>query len=195
MRRRIPFPGTLGRFNDGGKSFCIEPLTLQVYSSASLQEVFCEVAPASGRQTRLARGLVRSKKDKTVNRWPLALRQVDWRSEGFRRSAVLGGVLLSFGLMAHGVFGANGLLTLRQKQREYNSLRRQIQQLQQENQRLQQQVQGLRSNPETIGRYAREELHMARPGEVIYVLPPQDQNNTARAATNSPLPKPEGRRQ
>jgi cell division protein FtsB len=113
------------------------------------------------------------------------------RAESIRRGAVLGGVLLSFALVVHGVFGANGLLTMRQKHREYNSLRQQIEQLKDQNQQLQQQVQGLRSDPDTIGRYAREELHMARPGEVIYVLSPQDEQNTEGAALNSrPANKP-----
>jgi cell division protein FtsB len=122
---------------------------------------------------------------------PLPMKRVDARAESVRRGAVLGGVLLSFALVVHGVFGANGLLTMRQKRREYNSLRRQIQQLKQQNKQLQQQIQGLRSDPDTIGQYAREELHMARPGEVIYVLPPQDRQNTEGAALDSrPLNKP-----
>jgi cell division protein FtsB len=121
---------------------------------------------------------------------PLVMKRVDGRAESIRRGAVLGGVLLSFALVIHGVFGANGLLTLRQKRREYNSLRHQIQQLKTQNQQLQQQIQGLKSDPDTIGRYAREELHMARPGEVIYVLPPQNQQNTEGAALSSRPTKP-----
>lgn len=121
------------------------------------------------------------------------LKRADTRGEGLRRSIISAGVLLSFALLAHGIFGANGLLTLRQKHHEYDAIQRQIQQLKQENQGLQQQVQGLKSNPATIGRYAREELHMARPGEVIYVLSPQDQQGSASAAANS-APKAFGSR-
>ena len=148
-----------------------------------------------GDEWRGGRRPVRTKKDEAVGKQAaLGLKRLDWRSENFQRSVVLGGVLLTFALMVHGVFGANGLLTLRQKQREYQSLRLQIQQLQQDNQRLQQQVQGLRSNPETIGRYAREELHMARPGEVIYMLSPQQQSTEGTAANSSPR-EPAGRTQ
>jgi cell division protein FtsB len=139
---------------------------------------------------RAKEAFVPSKKQAVKKPAALAAKRLDWRSESFRRGAVLGGVLLSFALMVHGIFGANGLLTLRQKQREYNALSSQIQQLKQDNKRLQQQVQGLRSNPETIARYAREELHMARPGEVIYVLPPKDRHHTEGTAANSSPPKP-----
>jgi cell division protein FtsB len=103
---------------------------------------------------------------------------------------VLGGVLLSFALTIQGIFGANGLLTLRRKRNEYSSLTRKIQQLKRENSELQQQVQGLRSDPETIGRYAREELHMARPGELIYVLPQKHRLPKETEALSSRSPKP-----
>ncbi|MGH9447494.1 MAG: FtsB family cell division protein [Terriglobia bacterium] len=104
----------------------------------------------------------------------------------FRRVALLVGVLICLGLVVQGIFGTDGLLTLRQKRREFNSLTHQIQQLKKGNQRLQHQVQGLRSNPQTIGRYAREELHMARPGEIIYVLPRPKPNPNRAAAANQP---------
>lgn len=135
-----------------------------------------------------------SGKQKATRSTPLSsLKRREARGEGLRRSIISAGVLLTFALLAHGIFGANGLLTLRQKHREYDTIQRQIQQLKQENQSLQQQVQGLKSNPETIGRYAREELHMARPGEVIYVLSPQDQQNPASAAANTPPETVDGR--
>lgn len=117
------------------------------------------------------------------------MRGFDWRSENFRRAAVLAAVLICLALVVHGIFGANGLLTMRQKRREYDSIKLQIQQLKQQNEALQQQVSGLRSNPATIGRYAREELHMARPGELIYVLPPKthsQNSNGAAAASQQP---------
>jgi cell division protein FtsB len=110
------------------------------------------------------------------------MKRFDWHSEGFRRVALLAGILAVIALVVHGIFGANGLVTLRQKRREYQTLRHHIQRLKQENQRLEQQVQGLKSNPETIGRYAREELHMAKPGEIIYVVPPPPTSKDSKAA-------------
>jgi cell division protein FtsB len=97
----------------------------------------------------------------------------DWGSENVRRAVLLGAVLLLVALIVQGVFGANGLFTLRREQQEARGIQRHIQLLQKENASLQQQVRGLQSNPDTIGKYAREYLHMARPGEVIYVLPKQ----------------------
>jgi cell division protein FtsB len=114
----------------------------------------------------------------------------DGRGRAFRRSAVLAGVFLCFAFVVQGIFGANGLLTLRQKRHEYNSMIRKIQQLKKENQELQEQIQGLRSDPETIGRFAREELHMVRPGEVIYVLPQKNRPAKESAALSPGSPKP-----
>ena len=42
----------------------------------------------------------------------------------------------------------------------------------QENARLRVRVEKLKSDPDAIEREAREKLHYARPGEVIYTLPP-----------------------
>lgn len=101
------------------------------------------------------------------------MRGFDWQSENVRRAVLLGVVLLLVALIVQGIFGTDGLFTLRHKRQEALELQRQIQLLKKQNADLQQQVHGLRSDPETIGKYAREYLHMARPGEVIYVLPKQ----------------------
>lgn len=117
------------------------------------------------------------------------MKRSERHSGNFRRGAVLLGVLVCLTLVVQGIFGNDGLLTLRQKRREFDSLTQQIEHIKKQNQLLQQQVQGLRSNPETIGRYAREELHMARPGEIIYVLPQAKSNSPAATAANQP-PQP-----
>jgi cell division protein FtsB len=101
------------------------------------------------------------------------MRGSEWRNRNLRFGVLLAGTLICIALIVQGIFGNDGLLTLRQKRRQFDSLTRQIQELKKENQLLQQQVHGLRSNPQTIGRYAREELHLARPGEIIYILPQQ----------------------
>ncbi len=118
------------------------------------------------------------------------MKTLDWRSEGFRRWAVLAGMLIAIALVVHSIFGENGFLTLRQKRREYKSLSHQIVQLKQENGSLEKEVQGLKSDPATIERYAREELHMARQGEVIYMLPQQPAKGGDAALTPGPSPKP-----
>jgi cell division protein FtsB len=71
------------------------------------------------------------------------------------------------------MFGANGMVVYRQKKAEYQSLQKEIDSLQKENDRYTQQVKSLQQpDPNTIEKEAREQLHYARPGEVVYVAPP-----------------------
>ena len=99
-----------------------------------------------------------------------------------RRRLATGAVaVLTVWLFAHVMFGANGMVVYRQKKTEYQSLQKEIEVLQKENDRYTQQVKSLQTpDPSTIEKEAREQLHYARPGEVVYVAPP-----TAHA------PKPE----
>lgn len=93
------------------------------------------------------------------------------RNENVRRAVTLGGILLAIALVAQGIFGSDGLMTYLQKRRQYTVLHQQIKEMKIENQTLQKEVQGLKSNSFTIERYAREDLHMARQHELIYLLP------------------------
>jgi cell division protein FtsB len=90
-----------------------------------------------------------------------------------RRLATAAVAVLAIWLFAHVMFGANGMVVYRQKKDEYQSLRKQIGDLQKENDRYTQQVKSLQApDPKTIEKEAREQLHYARPGEVVYVAPP-----------------------
>lgn len=113
----------------------------------------------------------------------------DLRHERFRRAAIIGGALLLAALVMHGIYGADGLQALHQKHHQAKALSRQIDQLKQENRMLQKEVQNLRSNPATIERYAREELHMARKNEIIYMLPQKSPASGSADLTGHP-PKP-----
>jgi cell division protein FtsB len=88
--------------------------------------------------------------------------------------AILGLALLL--LAIHDVFGSHGLLAMRRTQSQIHELRGQIDQLSQENSGLSKQVQALRTDPKAVERIAREEMGLARPGEMIFKLPerPQD---------------------
>lgn len=68
----------------------------------------------------------------------------------------------------HAIFGENGINMFEQKRAEDRSIQKRIQELKQENAQLQQSVQALRSDPDAIEHEARERLHYARPGEVIW---------------------------
>ena len=90
-----------------------------------------------------------------------------------RRLATAAVVIFTVWLFAHVMFGANGMVVYRQKKAEYQSLRKKIDDLQKENDRYTRQVKSLQtSDPNTIEKEAREQLHYARPGEVVYVAPP-----------------------
>ena len=93
---------------------------------------------------------------------------------GMRRRLATGAVVVFTGwLFAHVMFGANGMVVYRQKKAEYQTLQKQIDDLQKENDSYTRQVKSLQTpDPNAIEREAREQLHYARPGEVVYVAPP-----------------------
>lgn len=80
----------------------------------------------------------------------------------------------------HVMFGANGMVVYRQKKSEYQSLQKEIGNLQQENGRFSDAIKSLENDPKAIEKEAREQLHYARPGEVIFVSPPVLTQNSSR---------------
>jgi cell division protein FtsB len=94
--------------------------------------------------------------------------------------AVLAGLLF-----VHVMFGANGMIVYKQKRAEYESLQKRILVEQKENELYTQQIKGLQTDEKAIEKEAREQLHYARPGEVVYVPPtpanpPPPANHSAR---------------
>lgn len=87
-----------------------------------------------------------------------------------RRIATGLAVVLALVFAYHVMVGRNGLNAYEQKRAEDRELHQQIDSLQQENDRLKEHVEHLKSDPDAIEREARERLHYARPGEVIYTL-------------------------
>ena len=86
-----------------------------------------------------------------------------------RRRIATGAVVaaaLFFGY--HAFFGENGVNMYAQKRAEGRVLAKHIADLQQQNTRLQQQLKELKTDPDAIEHEARERLHYARPGEVIW---------------------------
>jgi cell division protein FtsB len=91
---------------------------------------------------------------------------------GIRRHLATGAVVIvTAWLFVHVMFGMNGMVIYRQKKAEFQSLQDQIKDLKQENVRYTEQIHSLRTDPKAIEKEAREQLHYARPGEVIYVSP------------------------
>ncbi|HLJ89136.1 MAG TPA: septum formation initiator family protein [Candidatus Angelobacter sp.] len=95
----------------------------------------------------------------------------NWLIQSRRKVATCGVGILVCLMAGHVVFGANGLLVYHQKRQEYRQLQEQIESFKRQNQALEQQIKGLKTDPKTIEKEAREQLRYARPGEVIYTLP------------------------
>jgi len=89
----------------------------------------------------------------------------------WRRLATSAVALLTVWLLVHVMFGANGMVVYRQKKDEYQSLQKEIDALQKENDSYAEAIKSLKTDPRTIEKEAREQLHYARPGEVIFVAP------------------------
>ncbi|OLC98339.1 MAG: hypothetical protein DMG35_15530 [Acidobacteria bacterium] len=88
-------------------------------------------------------------------------------------STLLGLLLLA--LLVHDIFGAHGYLAMRRTQQEINKVKAGIGQLNKENVQLEEEVKELKSDPHKIEKIARDELGLARPGEVIIKIPQSQQ--------------------
>src|SRR5579862_4122411 len=82
-----------------------------------------------------------------------------------------------FLLAIHDVFGSHGLLAMRRTQKQIQDLHGEIERLNKENTNLSGEVQALRSDPKAVERIAREEMGLARPGEMIFKIPDSPQNS------------------
>jgi cell division protein FtsB len=101
-----------------------------------------------------------------------------------RRIATAGVFALTVWLFLHVMFGPNGMVVYRQKKTEYQVLQKEVENLQKENDLAADEVKALQEDPKTIEKEAREQLHYAKPGEIIYVAPappPQQNPNTNSA--------------
>ena len=95
------------------------------------------------------------------------------------------GIALLLCLSAYyAVFSANGLMVYREKRQTSQELDRQIKTLQQQNSAMEQEIKALKTDPKTIEKEAREQLHYVKPGEYVYVSPqpPAPQHPTTDSA-------------
>lgn len=102
-----------------------------------------------------------------------------WSTSKHSREIILGLALFCVALVVHEIFGSNGYLAMRQKRREYEALQQQIQKLQVENQQLEEKIKALKTDPKAIEKIAREQMGLARPGELIYTLPDSKKKGSA----------------
>lgn len=91
----------------------------------------------------------------------------------FRRNMYLF-LMVGFALLLlQDIFGTHGVLAMRESQKQAQEIRKDIKRLADENKRMQDRVKGLKSDPATIEKIAREEMRLSRPGEVIFQTQPK----------------------
>jgi cell division protein FtsL len=84
-------------------------------------------------------------------------------------------------LLVHNVFGAHGFLAMRRTQGEIEKVKKELHRLNSENSQLQDDVKSLKTDPRRIEKIARDELLLAKPGEIIINSPqsPAPQQNSS----------------
>ena len=92
--------------------------------------------------------------------------------------AVLLALLIGWGV----VNGKHGLSAWQKQRVEHKQLQLEIKDLQDENARLRNHIDHLKSDPNAIEHEAREQLHYAKPGEVIVALPPDPKSQPSKPA-------------
>ncbi len=128
-------------------------------------------------------GQSKSSSGRTVGaRRPFSELALEWASRVWRPAGTVVAVGLALLLTWHVVSGKHGLSVWQQKRVEDKQLRKEIEGLEQENSRLRMRVEHLKSDPDAIEREARDKLHYAKPGEVIYALPPEPKSQAQPAA-------------
>jgi len=127
--------------------------------------------------------LFSEKKEAAGEPLPLRERAILWLQQGWRPAGTVFAVLLALAFAWSVINGKHGLSTWYQQKTQEKQLQQEIQDLQQENAHLRQHVDRLKNDPDAIEHEAREKLHYAKPGEVIYTLPPDQQKQPPAAAS------------
>jgi cell division protein FtsB len=117
-----------------------------------------------------------------------------WDHKTLRRNAIFAMALLSLVMVMHEIFGRNGYMTLRHEKKQFSALQKQIHAVSEENKQIEQKIQALKNNPEAVEKQARDQLHLARPGEIIYMLPDKTASPTSTASSETPTGKSQPRR-
>lgn len=87
-----------------------------------------------------------------------------------RKAATLASILAFIALVVGSLFGDGGMLHLFEQRERSESLRGEIAQLRRENSRLAAEIAALRQDPRAVERIAREELGLASPGELVFII-------------------------
>ncbi|MGB7282421.1 MAG: septum formation initiator family protein [Candidatus Acidiferrum sp.] len=79
--------------------------------------------------------------------------------------------LLLLVMVVHDIFGTHGFLAMRRTQNEIKKVKADLEQLSKENTALEKETKDLKSDPRLIEKIARDDLGLARPGEIIIRIP------------------------
>jgi cell division protein FtsB len=79
--------------------------------------------------------------------------------------------LLTIAMLLLATFNDKGALQVHAQANKLHTIEADINKLDAENKQLSGEIQGLRTDPTTIERFAREELKLVKPGEVVLVTP------------------------
>ena len=99
-----------------------------------------------------------------------------------RRNALWFLVVALAWLLVQDIFGAHGVLAMHRSQIELQKIEHELDQLNNENERLKNNVNDLQTDRTTNERAAREDLRLAKPGELVFKTHPK--------AADSPHPSP-----
>ncbi len=121
--------------------------------------------------------LFTEKKEAADEPLPFRQRAMEWVQQGWRPAGTLFAVALALLFAWSVINGRHGLSTWYQQRNQEKQLKHEINDLQQENAHLRNHVERLKSDPGAIEHEAREKLHYAKPGEVIYTLQPEPQSH------------------
>jgi cell division protein FtsB len=69
------------------------------------------------------------------------------------------------------IFNDRGLIQVHARARKLSTIQTDVTRLEAENTQLKAEIQALRTDPATIEKFAREELKLVKPGEVVLVTP------------------------
>lgn len=93
-----------------------------------------------------------------------------WQSRLRRAAPYAGGALIVLVLL-HTLFGPYGYFSMRRSEQQIEQLRTEIDRLDRENAQLSGEIRALQTDPSAIEKVAREDMGLARPGELIFSLP------------------------
>ena len=79
--------------------------------------------------------------------------------------------LLTLAMLLLATFNDKGLLQVRAQAKKLSAIETEISKLDSENKQLTADIRSLRSDPSTIEKFAREELKLVKPGEIVLVTP------------------------